>query len=74
MGLHTNNTLRYVKKNKLYQALGNSFCVALPGFHAFTGSDYIASCNRRGKIRPLKLLERSEITQKKIFCFERTIA
>ena len=64
MGLHTNNTLRYVKKNKLHQELGNSFCVALPGFHAFTGSDYTASFNRKGKIRPLKLLERSENTQK----------
>ena len=68
MGLHTNNTLRYVKKNKLHQELGNSFCVALPGFHAFTGRDYTASFNRKGKIRPLKLLERSENTQK-VFLF-----
>ena len=68
MGLHTNNTLRYVKKNKLHQELGNSFCVALPGFHAFTGSDYTALFNRKGKIRPLKLLERSENTQK-VFLF-----
>ena len=74
MGLHTSNTLRYVKKNKLHQELGNSFCVAITGFHAFTESYYTVSFNRKGKIRPLKLLERSENTQKKFFCFERTIA
>ena len=68
MGLHTNNTLRYVKKNKLHQQLGNSFCVALPGFHAFIGSDYTASFNLKGKIQPPKLLERSENTQK-VFLF-----
>ena len=60
MGLHMNNTLRYVNMNQLHQALGNSLCVLLPGFHAFTGSDHTASFNRKGKIRPLKLLERSE--------------
>ena len=61
MGLHTNNTLRYVNVNKLHQALCNSLCVALPGFNAFTGSGYTASFNHKGKIRPLTLLERSDI-------------
>ena len=64
MGLHMNNTLRYVNVNKLYQALGSSLYVALPGFHAFTGSDYTASFNRKGKIRPLKLLKRREDAKK----------
>ena len=55
MGLHTNNKLRYVNVNKPHQALGNSLCVALPGCHAFAGSDYSAPFNRKDKIRPLKL-------------------
>ena len=40
MGLHTNNTFKYVKLTKLHQNLGNSLCATLPGFHLFTGSDY----------------------------------
>ena len=58
-------TLRYVNVTKLHQALGNnSLCFAPPGLHAFTGSYYTASFNLKGKIRPLKLLERSEDAKK----------
>ena len=32
-------------------------------FHAFSGCYYIASFKRRGKIRPLKLLDKDEIVQ-----------
>ena len=64
MGIHTNNTLKYVNVKKLYQTLGNSLCVSLSGFHAFTGSDYTASFSCKGKIPPLKLLERSEDAKK----------
>ena len=60
--------------NKFQQGLGNSLCVALPRFHAFTGSDYTASFNRKDKFRPLKLLEKNEDAEKAFFCFERTIA
>ena len=35
-------------------------CPALPGFHAFTGSDYTASFSRKGKVRPLALLEKNQ--------------
>ena len=66
IGLHTNNTLRYVNVNKFHQALGNSLSVALPGLHAFIGSDYTASFNRKAKIRPLNYL-RGVKTQKKLF-------
>ena len=64
--LHANNTLRYVNVNKLHQAQGNSLSVALPGLHAFIGSDYTASFNRKAKIRPLNYL-RGVKTQKKLF-------
>ena len=50
--------------NKLHQALSNNLCVALPGFHAFTGRNNTASFNHKGKIQPLKLLERSEDARK----------
>ena len=56
MGLRTSNILRYVNMTKLHQVLGKSFCVEIPGFHAFTGSDYTASFNRKDNIRPLKLV------------------
>ena len=35
-------------------------CAALPGFHAFTGSDYTASFSQKGKVRPLALLEKNQ--------------
>ena len=50
--------------NKLHQALCNSLCFTLPGFHTFTGCDYTASYNRKGKIRPQKLFERSDDVKK----------
>ena len=44
--------------------------MTLPGLHAFTGSGYTASFNHKGKIRPLKLLERSK-DGKKAFSFSK---
>ena len=35
-------------------------CAALPGFHACAGSDYTASFSRKGKVRPLALLEKNK--------------
>ena len=35
-------------------------CAAIPGFHAFTWSDYTASFNRKGKVRPLALLQKNQ--------------
>ena len=35
-------------------------CAALPGFHAFTGSNYTSSFSRQGKVRPLALLEKNQ--------------
>ena len=33
---------------------------ALPGFHAFSGSDYTASFMNKGKVKPLDLLQKQE--------------
>ena len=35
-------------------------CAALPGFHAFTRSDYRASFSRKGNVRQLALLEKNQ--------------
>ena len=58
VGTSGNNTLRYVNVNKLHEVLGDRLCRSLPFFHALTGSDYTASFSRKGKIRPLKILEK----------------
>ena len=37
---------------------------ALPGFHAFTGSDYTSAFVRKGNVRPFGILEKDKIAQK----------
>ena len=39
-------------------------CDALPGFHAFTGSDYTSAFVRKGKVRPFAFLEKDTVAQK----------
>ena len=63
IGLVTKNTLRYININQIYDYFGVGFCTALPAFYAFSGSDYTVSFNRKGKIRPLKLLEKDKNAQ-----------
>lgn len=62
-GLLTNNTQRYISINQMHAALGGSLCMSLPAYHAFTGCDYTASFNRKGKLRPLKLLQNNHELQ-----------
>jgi len=62
-GIITKNTLRYISVNQIYDNLGKEFCKALPEFHTFTVCDYTASFNRKGKVRPLKILENNERVQ-----------
>lgn len=57
-GIYSKNSLRYINVNQLYQTLGVKVCKALPALHAFTGCDYTASFSRKGKIKPLKILEK----------------
>ena len=37
---------------------------ALPGFHAFTGSDYTSAFVRKGKVRPFAFLKKDTVAQK----------
>lgn len=60
VGHQRNNSLRFIDITSLSAKLGPTLCKALPGFHAFTGSDYTPSFSYKGKVRPLKILEKNE--------------
>ncbi len=64
VGTSSKNNRRYISITKIYESLGPELCAALPGFHAFTGCDYISSFVRKGKIRPFTKLEKSKLAQK----------
>ena len=57
-GIQSKNNLRYININQLFHQLGKPLCKALPFYHAFTWFDYTSSFNRKGKIKPFKLLEK----------------
>lgn len=63
VGLFTKISLRYISINQIFQNCGELLCKALPGYHALTACDYTAFFNRKGKIRPLKLLEKNNAAQ-----------
>ena len=54
-----NNLRRYISINQLFHQLGEPLCKALPFYHTFTGCDYTSLFNRKGKIKPFKLLEKN---------------
>lgn len=64
MLIGTGNNLRYVDLTKIYVKLGESLCRSLPGFHAITGCDYNPVFFRKGKLKPFKILKRTEEYQK----------
>ena len=59
VGLDRNNTRRYVDVTKFSGELGREMCSALPAIHAFTGCDYTSAFLRKGKSRPVDIVERS---------------
>jgi hypothetical protein len=59
-GLNKHNTRRFINIGYLKENLGSSFTDALPGFHAFTGSDYTASFMNKGNVKPLDLMKKQE--------------
>ena len=59
VGLDRNNTRRYVDVTKLSGELSREMCPALPAVHAFTGCDYASAFLRKGKSRPVDIVERS---------------
>ena len=59
VGVHGNNSQRFIEIDAIYHVLGNGVCRSLLAYHALTGCDYTASFIRRGKVKPLKILERN---------------
>lgn len=67
-GINSNDSLRYINRvnqlfcnlyvNQHYETLDEKVCKALPAFHDFAGCDYTTSFNRKGMIKPLKILEK----------------
>ncbi len=55
----SSNTRHYIDVTDLVQELGPGLCQAMLGFHHFTGSDYSATFFKKGKIRPLQIMEKS---------------
>lgn len=60
VGKSGNNTRRYIDVTLLASHLGSDMTRALPGFHAFTGCDYTAAFFRKGKVRPLSIMEKGD--------------
>ena len=63
VGLYAKNSLRYIDVRKLFNRLEEDLSRALPALHVFTGSGYTAAFSRKGKIRPLKILEKDKTAQ-----------
>ena len=63
VGLYAKNSLRYIDVRKLFNKLGKDLCRSLPTSHVFAGSDYTPAFPRKGKIRPLKTLEKDKTAQ-----------
>ena len=61
--LYAKNSVRYIDVRKLFNKLGKDLCRVLPAFYVFTGSEYTAAFSRKGKIRPLKTLEKDKTAQ-----------
>ena len=55
------NTCRYIDAGKIVLALESrtdGLASALPGLHALTGTDFTAAFYRKGKVRPLDIVQR----------------
>lgn len=56
VGLSSNNSRRYISIPSLVHHLGPNVLQALPGLHAFTGTDFTSSFMSKGKQRPLEIM------------------
>lgn len=61
---NTKSRVTYTAIQSLSTALGEDVCKALPNLHAFTGCDTFSALAGKGKMSALKLLKKSEISQK----------
>ena len=54
----TGNKRRLLNVNDIVSAKGTELCEVLPALHSFTGCDTTSAFVRRGKVAPLKVLEK----------------
>lgn len=59
MQLGTGNNVQNFDVCAVYKDLGEKLCSSSAAFHAFTGCDFNPAFYRKGKNRPLKLLDKS---------------
>ena len=57
-GVQSRNNLQFISVDSINSNLGKNFCKALPTYHTFMGSNFTASSSWKGKIQPLKKLEK----------------
>ena len=60
-GHSSTNTRRFINMTSIVHILPRIVCEALPGLHAFTGSDFTASFLNKGKIRPYEIMCKSAV-------------
>jgi len=58
-GVSSNNSRRLINVTCINEKLGKNMVESLPGYHAFTGSDYTAAFSRQGKIKPFDILRKN---------------
>ena len=56
----TKNKSRLIDITAIGDKLGNDICIAMPGLHAFTGSDTTSAFSGKGKVKPLRLIEKNQ--------------
>ena len=59
VGTRSRGSVRYINVSKIAAAIGPSMCAALPGLHAFTGSDYTSAFVRKGKSKPFSIVRKT---------------
>ena len=62
-GMESKTSLRYININQIYQIIGENVRRGLPALNTFTGSDYTSAFNQKGKVWPLKWLEKDKEAQ-----------
>ena len=72
VGLSSNNTRRFINVSQLVNHMGKEVVAALPGFHAYTGTDFTASFMGKGKMRPFDIMIKNEKFTNAFACLGRS--
>ncbi len=72
-GISSNKPRHCIDLTTLARSLGQDLTDALPGFHAFTGTDMTAAFMNKGKLRPFETMKCSEVHKDTFSCVGKTI-